>query len=102
MVHPRITVVHDLDLDEIDRSFIDETLLRTLTKMDRLLKNEHRLKAVYKQIQKEGLRHKTEVSLSLDGPGKAFHSQSSDWKVRLATTEACTILEREIMRHSQQ
>ncbi|MEK6821103.1 MAG: hypothetical protein AABY11_01745 [archaeon] len=97
-MHPRLTIVHDPDLDEIDRAFVEETLVRTLEKVDLHLHGEHRLKAVYKQSNKDGLRRKTEVHLSLEGSGRSFRAVSSDWKVRLATTEACKTLEGEVDR----
>lgn len=91
-----ISITHLPDIDAIDRAFIEETLSRTYTKVARVLKSDHSLKAVFKQTNKSGLRAQTTVKLSLEGAGRPIYAESTNWKVRLAMKEACKTLENEI------
>lgn len=91
-----VSITHLPDIDEIDRAFVEETLLRTYNKLERVLKSEHSMHVVYKQLNKDGLRRITEVKISIQGAGKSLNASASDWKVRLATKEACAALEHEI------
>jgi predicted transcriptional regulator len=91
-----VFITHLPDVDEIDKVFIEEILNRTYGKMERIMKGEHIMHAVYKQSNKAGLRAKTEVHLTISGAGRTFNASSSDWKVRLATKEACSALESEV------
>lgn len=93
-----ITITHLPDIDEIDRAFLEETLQRTFSKVERTLKSEHRMHVVYKQLGKNGLRAQTNVKLTIEGAGKTFHAEATDWKVRLATKEACRSLEAEVSK----
>ncbi len=91
-----ISITHLPDIDEIDRAFVEETLQRTYAKVERILKSDHTMHVVYKQLNKDHLRRKTEVKISIQGAGKTLNASASDWKVRLATKEACAALEHEL------
>ncbi|MBM3282504.1 MAG: CBS domain-containing protein [Candidatus Diapherotrites archaeon] len=91
-----ISITHLPDIDAIDRAFVEETLSRTFTKVARVLKSDHSLKAVFKQTNKSGLRAQTTVKLTIEGAGRPIYAKSVNWKVRLATKEACKTLENEI------
>lgn len=92
-----ISITHLPDIDAIDRAFVEETLTRTFTKVSRILKSEHAMRAVYKQLNKSGgLRSQTNVKISIEGAGKPMHAEATNWKVRLATKEACKTLENEL------
>lgn len=92
-----ISITHVPDIDAIDRAFVEETLARTYSRVERILKSEHAMRVVYKQINKSGgLRAQTNVKISVDGAGKTMHAEATDWKVRLATKEACKTLENEL------
>ncbi|MDZ4256403.1 MAG: CBS domain-containing protein, partial [archaeon] len=93
-----IAISHLPDVDGIDQGFIEQTLERTFQKLMRVLKSDHHLHAVYKQVQKSGLRARTNVRLSLEGAGRSYHAEATDWKVRLATVEACKTIEKEVLR----
>lgn len=93
-----ISITHLPDIDEIDRAFVEESLARTFNKLMRLVKSPHSLKAVFKQSKKDGLRAQTEVKLTLSGAGPTFNARSTNWKVRLATLEACNSLEAEVSK----
>ncbi|MEK6902696.1 MAG: CBS domain-containing protein [archaeon] len=91
-----ISITHLPDIDEIDRAFVEETLQRTYAKVERILKSDHTMHVVYKQLNKDHLRRKTEVKISIQGAGKTLNASASDWKVRFATKEACAALEHEL------
>lgn len=91
-----ISITHLPDIDEIDKAFVEETLARTYSRVERTLKSEHHMRVVFKQVNKDGLRAKTTVKISIEGAGKSMHAEASDWKVRLATKEACKTLENEL------
>ena len=94
----RVSISHLPDIDEIDRAFIEETLQRTFSRFERTLKSDHRMSVVFKQSNKAGLRAQTTVKISIHGAGKPFHAEASDWKVRLATKEACKAIENELSK----
>jgi CBS domain-containing protein len=95
MVSP-VQISHLPDLDEIDVSFVHSLLTRTYGKVERILKGEHSMNAVFKQTNKAGLRAKTEVKLTVEGAGRRFNASASEWKVRLAVKQACEALEHEV------
>ncbi len=91
-----ISITHLPDIDAIDRAFVEETLARTYSRVERVLKSEHRMSVVFKQINKNGLRAQTNVKISVEGAGKPIHADATNWKVRLATKDACKTLENEL------
>ncbi len=93
-----VSITHLPDIDEIDRAFVNETLQRTFSKIERTLKSDHSMNAVFKQVQKDGLRAKTTVKISIQGAGRTLRAEASDWKVRLALKEACRALENEVFK----
>lgn len=97
----RIQITHSPNLDEIDRAFVEKTLTKTYEKVAKFMGQEAAMKVVYKQLKTSGLRHKTEVRITLQGLGPHLNANASDWKVRLATTEACKILESEARRRHE-
>lgn len=93
-----ISITHLPSIDAIDRAFVEETLARTYARVERALKSEHNMRVVFKQANKSGLRSQTTVKISVEGAGKTMHAEATDWKVRLATKEACKTLENELSR----
>lgn len=94
-----ISITHLPNIDAIDRTFVEETLSRTYSRVARTLKSDHSMRVVYKQLNKSGgLRAQTNVKISIEGAGKPIHAEATDWKVRLATKEACKTLENELSR----
>lgn len=91
-----VQISHLPDLDEVDAVFVQKMLDRTYGKVERILKGEHSMHAVFKQSNKAGLRAKTEVHLSVEGAGRRFNASASEWKVRLAVKQACEALEHEV------
>ncbi len=91
-----ISITHLPDIDAIDRAFVEETLARTYSRVERVLKSEHVMRVVFKQTNKSGLRSQTNVKISVDGAGKPMHAEATNWKVRLATKDACKTLENEL------
>ena len=96
VVSSPVKMAHMPDLDEVDKAFVQSLLDRTYGKVERILKGDHSMNAVFKQSQKAGLRSKTEVKLSVEGAGRRFNASASEWKVRLAVKQACDILEHEV------
>ena len=97
-----IQTTHLPDVDEIDKAKIDSMLSKTFTKMQRIMKGELRMNVTYKQSQKSGLRAKTEVNIKVQGTGRPLSAHAEDWKVLLATKEACNALESEITKRYKQ
>lgn len=97
MVSP-VQISHMPDLDEIDTVFVQKLFDRTYGKIERILKGDHSMHAVFKQSNKAGLRAKTEVKLTVEGAGRRFNASASEWKVRLAVKQACEALEHEVER----
>ncbi len=93
-----IQTTHLPEVDEIDRAKINSMLQKTFSKVQRIIKGENRMHVVYKQSQKSGLRAKTEVHIAIQGTGRPFSAVAIDWKVLLATKEACQILEAEVAK----
>lgn len=91
-----VFITHLPDIDEIDRGFVEQLLQRMYDKVERIMKNEHTMRVVYKQSNKDGLRRKTAVHITIQGAGKSLSASAEDWKVRLATKEACVALEHEV------
>jgi predicted transcriptional regulator/ribosome-associated translation inhibitor RaiA len=91
-----VQISHLPDLDEVDTVFVQKLLDRTYGKVERILKGEHSMHAVFKQSNKAGLRAQTEVRLTVEGAGRRFNASASEWKVRLAVKQACEALEHEI------
>lgn len=97
-----VQTTHLPNVDEIDKAKIDSMLSKTFTKMQRIMKGELRMNVTYKQSQKSGLRAKTEVNIKVQGTGRPFSAHAEDWKVLLATKEACNALESEINKRYKQ
>ncbi len=93
-----IHTTHLPDVDEIDKAKIDSMLTKTFTRVQRGMKGEVHMHIVFKQSNKAGLRAKTLVSIRVEGAGKPYSSRAEDWKVLLATKEACSALESEISK----
>lgn len=90
-----IFVSHLPDLDEIDKSSIEEIFARTYLKIKRVVKQDAKLKVAFRQSQKDGLRRKTMVHIRFFGAGFSINASSEDWKVLLAAKEAARTLEAE-------
>ncbi|QQR92755.1 MAG: CBS domain-containing protein [Candidatus Iainarchaeum archaeon] len=97
-----IQTTHLPDVDEIDKAKIDSMITKTFNKMQRIMKGELRMNVVYKQTSKAGMRAKTEVNIKVQGTGRPFSAHAEDWKVLLATKEACSALENEISKRYKQ
>ena len=91
-----VQISHMPELDEVDTVFVQKLFDRTYGKIERILKGEHSMHAVFKQSNKAGLRAKTEVKLTVEGAGRRFNASASEWKVRLAVKQACEALEAEV------
>lgn len=97
-----IQTTHLPDVDALDKTKIDSMLSKTFGKMQRIMKGELRMNVVYKQSQKSGMRAKTEVNIKVQGTGRPFSAHAEDWKVLLATKEACNALEAEVSKRYKQ
>lgn len=93
-----IQTTHLPDIDELDKAKVDSIINKTFNKMQRIMKGELHMNVVYKQLKKEGMRAKTQVSINVQGTGRPFSAHAEDWKVLLATKEACNALEAEVTK----
>lgn len=99
---PKIAITHVPELDEIDKANVESMLFRTYQKMCKILKADPEMHVVYKQVQKAGLRARTEVHITVHGVGKTVHAEEWDWRVLRATKKACDSLENEVLRRFKQ
>ena len=93
-----IQISHLPEIDEIDRSKIDATVLACYDKLAVILHNEVLLRIHFKAHERGGTRKQHSVKMHLSIPGIDFVSNATDWNLITALQEAVTILERKVVK----